>query len=330
MIKLYVVVLCLGAGLVLGCGDETSGEEANVVENTTPRIFNPGTTGTVPNSPEVYTDTSSVEDAAIEDGEVVDTADSDGSAAEVDGDGTLVDAEVDAGPQVTWCDDKVPCTIETVLTEDGKCEGGKFICGDCAGSGCNFASDCTPFNDDNPCNGVLDCVSGHCVVDQSSVISCSGQEAESPNERIRCSPSNGLCEAEALPDGAACDDGNPCTLYDLMFGGQCGGTDVCASCEALADGSACDDGNPCTDSTLCTGGRCIGANVCECLFSKDCVAQEDGNACNGRMTCIAGSCQVNPDTVVHCQRACPTDSCYQGDCIDETGTCIGKSIPDCE
>ena len=174
------------------------------------------------------------------------------------------------------------------------------------------------------------CKSGHCVVDETSIISCNGQEAESPNERIRCNPSNGLCEAEPLPDGAACDDGDPCTLYDVMFGGQCGGVDVCSPCDGLADGDLCDDGSPCTEPTTCSSGRCLGPNVCECTFAKDCVSFDDGNACNGRMTCIAGTCTVNPDTVVHCQRACPKDTCYQGDCLDQVGVCVGKLQPDCE
>ena len=39
----------------------------------------------------------------------------------------------------------------------------------------------------------------------------------------------------------------PCTLYDVMFGGQCGGVDVCSPCDGLADRDLCDDGSPCTE-----------------------------------------------------------------------------------
>jgi len=327
---LGVVFACL---VVLGCGDDSGSGGEEEEGNVTPQILNPGGGGGAPvgGTPAIpVVDAGSPSDAVATDG-VTGTDDGIVSDSAV-GDGVVAEdtTDVDDGPQLTPCDDKVPCTIETYLSDDGKCEGGKFICGDCAGSGCNFDSDCTPFNDQNPCNGVLKCASGHCVVDEESKIACSGEESDDPNERIRCNPSNGLCEPEPLPDGAACDDGNPCTLYDVMFGGQCGGTDVCAPCDALADGTVCDDGNPCTDQTLCNGGRCVGANVCECLYSKDCVELDDENACNGRMTCIAGACQVNPDTVVHCQRACPDDTCYQGDCIEEKGICVGKSIPDCQ
>ena len=327
----------------LGCDDDVANDDS---ENNSgaPRVFNPSQAGGgafIPGqqsgggapTADVIADASSVGDAVepsdtdvVSDSVSGDVVTRTGDADD-NGDG-IVEVDVEEEP-IPYCDDKIPCTIETILSDEGKCEGGKFICGDCAGSGCNFDSDCTPFNDDNPCNGVLKCNSGHCVTDKESIITCDGT-SENPNERIRCNPSNGLCEPEPLPDGSSCDDGNSCTKFDVMFGGFCVGTEICSSCEGIADGSECDDGNPCTVNTTCSGGRCLGNNVCECMFFQDCVGLDDDNACNGYMTCIAGACVVNPETVVHCQRACPKDTCYQGDCLEETGTCVGKLVPGCE
>jgi hypothetical protein len=38
----------------------------------------------------------------------------------------------------------------------------------------------------------------------------------------------------------------------------------------------------------------------------------------------------DPTTAVHCQRACPDDTCYEGECLEAKGTCVGSLVSDCE
>lgn len=52
------------------------------------------------------------------------------------------------------------------------------------------------------------------------------------------------------PDGATCDDANPCTKNDTCSAGACAGI--------ADDGAACDDRNPCTDGDQCQAGNCAG------------------------------------------------------------------------
>ena len=228
------------------------------------------------------------------------------------------------------CDDGIPCTIETVLDENGSCSGGRFLCGDCVGSVCENNGDCEPFFDGNACNGVLECKAGFCRVDTSSVITCDGILPHLDNTRVLCNPVNGECEETPLPDGQACDDGQGCTLRDRMINGVCVGVDVCLPCATSGEGDPCSDGDSCTTSTTCISGRCIGEFTCECETNVECAALDDGNLCDGRLVCVAGNCEVDSDTVIHCQRACPTESCYQGTCLEEFGVCVGSLKDDCE
>src|SRR2546421_290705 len=81
----------------------------------------------------------------------------------------------------------------------------------------------------------------------------------------------------APQEGAACDDGNPCTMADACKAGVCAGVaimcqakDAChdaGSCDpatgacsnpAKAEGAACDDGNLCTSGDICRAGVCAG------------------------------------------------------------------------
>ena len=107
----------------------------------------------------------------------------------------------------------------------------------------------------------------------------------------------GVCTPQ---NGAACNDGDQCTLVDSCQGGVCQGanpivcesTDQCqdpGACDAIsgacslvpkANGTACDDGNPCTIDA-CQTGACKG------------LSKLDGTLCPGGI-CIAGGCLLDP------------------------------------
>jgi hypothetical protein len=81
-----------------------------------------------------------------------------------------------------------------------------------------------------------------------------------------------------VPNTAACDDGDACTLVDTCYNGSCLGSNpvVCAPLDqchqagvcdpssgvcsnpSKPDGTSCDDGNACTAGDVCSGGVCTG------------------------------------------------------------------------
>ena len=95
-----------------------------------------------------------------------------------------------------------------------------------------------------------------------------------------CDPATGRCWPFYAPDGAGCDDGDPCTAPDECSGGVCGGSAFDCShltadchvgvCSAAAggctttpapDGTPCDDGDPGTSGDACTAGICSGGST---------------------------------------------------------------------
>ncbi len=158
-----------------------------------------------------------------------------------------------------------------------------------------------------------------------------------------CQPDVG-CVPFALPDGAICDDGDPCSLGGLCKAGTCKPgelkscddgdpctADLCDSREGCvhgtaADGTPCEDGNICTDGDACETGACsAGGNVCGCQTTADCADKDDGNPCNGTTYCDkseAGKsiCKVNPSTIIFCPSFNDT-ACLKNACAATSGLC---------
>ncbi|MBI5548664.1 MAG: hypothetical protein HY901_32685 [Deltaproteobacteria bacterium] len=155
----------------------------------------------------------------------------------------------------------------------------------------------------------------------------------------------GTPDAATCLAGAACDDGDPCTLQDeCASSGDCRGTaKVCAS-----SGSDCTEAIGTCDPT---SGECIyGARPADwrCSDGDECTV---GDLCDGLGTCVGGTptaCQ----TTVQCrlsQGACdPTtgrcsfavapsgtscedgEPCTEPDACDSSGTCVSGPLPACE
>jgi len=114
------------------------------------------------------------------------------------------------------------------------------------------------------------------------------------------------CANPPRDDGAACDDGNPCTRNDTCTSRVCGGTpyvcDDAGPCQepgtcngdgtcafaARPDGTTCDAGEDVRPPLTCTGGTCgvcTVAGTCSTTTSRPCVV--DGH-CPGGETCVSG------------------------------------------
>ena len=139
-----------------------------------------------------------------------------------------------------------------------------------------------------------------------------------------CHPSGG-CLATAK-NGAACDDGEPCTAQDSCLGATCQGS--------AAD---CSDNNPCTDDFCVQGQGCVhSGNNAPC--------DADGSVCTAMDTCSGSACV--PGAAITCDDGspCTTDQCdalagcttapVNGDCDDQSpctaqdkcvaGVCAGQ------
>ncbi len=182
----------------------------------------------------------------------------------------------------TVCSDGLDCTVGDVCDDKGACVPGVDTCP------CKTAADCA--DDQDLCNGQpfcdLSATPPVCKTNPATVVSCATGK-DSACKKNTCQPGSGQCELTTLPDASACDDGDPCTSGDA-----------------------------------CVKGACVGTVTCKCKSQADCAGFEDGDACNGTLYCdlAAGSCKLNPATVV----SCPTvddSACQKNLCDAKTGQC---------
>jgi len=129
--------------------------------------------------------------------------------------------------------------------------------------------------------------------------------------------------------GTPCDDGNPCTINDVLQADcQCAGTpmncndgnpctiDTCVNGVCVHTPMNCNDGNPCTIDT-CVNGVCVHTPM-------NC---NDGNPCTID-TCVNGVCVHTP---MNCNdgNPCTIDTCVNGNCVhipvscDDGDSCTG-------
>ncbi len=149
-------------------------------------------------------------------------------------------------------------------------------------------------------------------------------------------PQQGACVTTTLPDGAACDDGDPCTTNKSCSGGACKGVAV-----------SCDDGNVCT-TDYCVPGQgcehldhslqCQGQDPCQIYFcdpKEGCgsTAAVDGTPCSAEIPCVhasvclAGQCTGAPlpdgTPCVAPQDPCARDAtCKAGACDSPTADAL--------
>ena len=236
------------------------------------------------------------------------------------------------------CDDGNACTQPDVCSA-GACKGIVNTCGECDGS-----QQCQAFDDDDPCNGTLDCIQGACKVDPATVLECE-PDPELPCMLPICVAGEG-CGLEPAPDWVSCDDGSGCTTGDRCLAGECVG-DPCDddnpctadACDAGAgecihqpveDGAPCEDGDECNGADACLAGACAaGAEaLCGCVEDGDCAAFDDADLCDGNLVCdpATGQCVANPASVVTC--ALDPSGCLTYACDPASGECVAEAAED--
>ncbi len=244
-------------------------------------------------------------------------------------------------PNGSACDDGNACT-QSDACQTGACVGSSPVV--CAASDqCHVAGTCDPVtgvcsnpakadgaacDDGDPCTQTDTCQAGACVGSDPVVCTASDQ----CHDAGTCDPTTGACSNPQKDDGAVCNDGDACTLFDQCQGGSCVGSDPVA-CTPLdqchtagtcnpatgvcsnpnkANGAACDDGNACTQSDACQAGACVGSNPVACAALDQC---HKAGTCDPS----TGACSnPNRDNGWHCDDGNPctqVDECESGVCV---------------
>ena len=249
----------------------------------------------------------------------------------------------------------VICTARDQCHVAGTCNPATGVCSDPAkpnGTGCDDGSLCTQSDT---------CQAGACV--GASPVICTA--LDQCHAAGTCDPATGACSDPEKPDGAACDDGDLCTLEDTCLIGVCIGASpmVCAaqdqchvagSCDpgtglcsnpAKADGTACNDGSLCTVTDTCTAGACVGTNAVTCVAQDQCravgtcdpatgvcsnPAKADGTACDdGDLCSQLDVCLTGFCVGGNPVQCTPQDGCHvAGVCDPATGACSNPLAAD--
>ncbi|MBL91152.1 MAG: hypothetical protein CMH56_04975 [Myxococcales bacterium] len=197
------------------------------------------------------------------------------------------------------------------------------------------------------CGGTQDCMCGLfcsasiCVPYEGEFEGCTCLGEAPIYGEVR--PDPGCEDAE---DGTACDDENPCTVFDACSAGSCVGTakdcsgldvecqtvGVCdtntGECEATAveEGAICDDGDFCTDGDVCADGACVPG---EPVPSCSCAGIANDTACNDQNPCtVNDSCQDEICTGEAKDCSSWNTACRVGQCNTDNGACERISVAD--
>jgi hypothetical protein len=225
-------------------------------------------------------------------------------------------------PNQDECDDGEPCTVADQC-DAGLCAGVSVACD------CQSDKDCLALDDGDACNGTLVCnlsaLPYQCKVKAGSVVQCPAPLGpEAPCLEALCNPLTGACSFVPANPGAACTDGNACTINDLCEAGACvsgpaancndanpctdDACDTLVGCQHKVNAAPCNDGDPCTTGDVCAAGGCAGLGLLDC---------DDGNACTDDV-CVPGKGCAHTFNLAGCSdgNACTTgDHCAGGKCV---------------
>jgi hypothetical protein len=206
------------------------------------------------------------------------------------------------------------------------------------------ATEGSPCDDGNPCT-VNDVIKGG-VCTPGAPLTC---DDKNPNTEDTCNPATGACVFTIKTEGSSCDDGNKCTVNDVMKGGACtpgapltcddknsNTEDTCNPATGACiftikpEGSSCDDKNPCTVNDVMKGGACTPGTPLTCDDNNP----TTGDTCDPKSGCVytplkpmritftSSSLTVEPD-----KPASLIITVVGADSIPITGAAVELSVP---
>jgi hypothetical protein len=168
------------------------------------------------------------------------------------------------------------CLVGNACGPSLACTGGLCACGG-FGQPCCGGTMCAP--DTNLCNGSEVCQNGTCG--RTAAVACPAKDQ--CHTAGVCDPASGRCSEPLKPNGALCNDGNPCSSGDACQAGVC--TPTVPSCN---DNRACTrdtcTATGCTFAPLAAGTECAPPTMCAtntCDSAGNCVHTPlDGKSCS--------------------------------------------------
>ncbi|HEY6560945.1 MAG TPA: hypothetical protein VI072_26900 [Polyangiaceae bacterium] len=244
-----------------------------------------------------------------------------------------------AGP-VPNCDDNNACTTDTCVAS-----------GPTAGCVSERVRDGAACSDNNTCTKNDTCQTGVCRAGEA--LDCNDNNECTADT---CDTVKG-CVNAARPEGATCDDKNPCSSESECRAGRCAtktGLDcdddnpcTADSCDAVAqtcthaaepNGTVCSDSDACTTEDKCSSGLCVGGDTLDCRDTNACTREEcapatgcspkplngmacsDGNPCTPFDECVGAVCTAGSDNPCKADNECMED----GSCNLLTGACTDR------
>jgi len=236
------------------------------------------------------------------------------------------------------CDDGNPCTDADACGEGGQCVGVGLDCDDdnpCTEDGCDVETgECAydtvaaACDDGDACTQEDYCQAGLC---RGLPILCDDGDPCTSNA---CDSVAGVCFYPDKPEGAPCEDDDPCTLADTCQSGVCDGTVA-----------ACDDGLDCTlDLCDSANGSCQYLPAPgTCATPEGCIDVGQSPTGDPCQVCVATNALEPANDGFPCADdgiACTADVCGDGECqhLDQPGFChkpdgtcvgVGESLAPC-
>ena len=266
------------------------------------------------------------------------------------------------------CNDGSACSTGDVC-QGGSCKGQPLSCDDanpCTTDTCDATKGCGHESaDGQACDDGDACTMGDACISETCIpgdpVTCPVGGA---CDVVACDPTTGKCKTSLKEAGAACDDGQACTVDDVCTLGTClGKAKICDdnssctidSCDGISGNCVhtpvignlpCEDGSKCTADDKCDNGVCMGKtiscnddnpctdDICEaqtgCFGLPVSGSCEDGNKCTSNDSCANGVCVGGTATDCDDKVACTVDTCdaKTGGCDHTTDGMDGKACDD--
>ena len=265
-------------------------------------------------------------------------------------DGSCADCSNDSCSAGTLCHPEIRRCVQCAVDSDcavAVCHPAALVCVSCWNDSQCPDGVCGTDNVCIQCAKDEDCSSGICNIDAGSCVGGCRRDSDcndsNPCTVDRCTSEN-ACTHENLPDGATCDELDPCLNAGFCLAGSCvaSQTDCCPDppeCGALSVGTDT-NADGCVDRCICVDGAEVGPEgLCVPICNATAVAcpegaapsDEDGDGCADECACVIDDCTPCA-TSNDCDdgEACTEDLCVNSICVSSPLADCGACESSCD